>query len=931
MITLTLPTKFENTLKQNDIYRGEVLKLITKFSGWIKHISPEFFPEYTDHGIEHIQSVLDTAENIINDASWEILTPEDIYVLVSSILLHDSAMHLDKHGLWSLIKDDRFNGVVLGKRGNKTWLDKWEEFKKSVTKFEENDWYSFFGQFEVVELPEIDEKIFDDKQKILIGDFVRQHHADIAETIASHGIPCANKPFELFDSNFTSLNQLSGFIARSHNYNMRQMVDELGGDHNARVYGRTHPAFLMGVLRIADYLQFENKRTPKILFQIKGKGMCSPISMFEWKKHLSILEADQSHNDAELLFVRAFPNDVKTLEGIKKLLEGFQYQLDSFWAVNGEIYSRFYNLAALGLKLRRVKSNIDDPYSYVEQNQKSFYPEILNIKADNQKIFPILIGPLYGDIPQIGLRELLQNSIDACNERFSIEKKEDVHKSAIPYKIMITIDLDSDEFIIQDNGIGMDIDIVKNYFLKVGASYRFSEVWKATHLNGQKGYVPRTGKFGIGMLAGFLIGDTIKVVSKKEGIPSDQAIKFEYKLDSIDIQVDFIDVIESGTVIKITSNKERLKQIVEGFEKEYNSFREANKWYSYWYYLDSPIVEFFVMENGEKQSIINKEIIKKQNIFEKWQSVEGTVLDGYYWTQNIYPKLYCNGILIRNYNTPSFSIDLILNKYTMPAISINIFDNLGQFPLTLTRDGLVIKEFFEKDKLKHSILSSYFQEITNRISALMWSHVSIKKFILTESHTNERNDLFPMMLINKKVVPFGSLDLQDKYVVFDYLFENQDRGLIFSSKFFHLISAQQNIGYGCYFNATKEASITRSAILTYILKKDSQSYYFGDEIKNEEEKKINYDFDGWIFIKKEDFAKLSDFERSYLEKKNIHTVSTEHLSWIVVATELNLKSVPLFSKEILEIKGLNSFIFVICRINNSTSTEYSDLWNQYIK
>ncbi|MGA9045948.1 HD domain-containing protein, partial [Sulfuricurvum sp.] len=774
MITLTLPTKFENILKQNENFRGETITLIGKFSDWIKHNYLEFFPEYTDHGIEHIQDVLDTSAHIINDATLDILTPEDIYVLIASILLHDSAMHIDKYGLWSLLKDDRFNGVVFSKRKNGTWLDKWHEFEKKVKKFEENEWYSFFGEFEIVELPEIYHNNLNDRQKILIGDFIRQHHADIAETIASYGIPTRGTPFELFSKDFMTYNQLAGFIAKSHNYNLRQMVDELG-DHTAREYRKTHPAFLMGVLRIADYLQFENKRTPKVLFRIKGTGMCSPVSLSEWKKHLSILSTGQNHSDAELLYVDAIPDDVKTLESIKKLLITFQNELDSFWAVNGEIYSRFDKLSSLGLTLRRVKSNLDDPYSYVESNHKSFYPETLHIKADNQKIFPILIGPLYGDIPQIGLRELLQNSIDACNERFSIEKKEDIHMSTIPYKITITIDLDSDEFIIHDNGIGMDIDVVKNYFLKVGASYRFSEVWKATHLNGQKGYVPRTGKFGIGMLAGFLIGDTITVISKKEGFSSDEAIKFEYKLDSMDIQVDFIDVIESGTVIKITSNKERLNQIVEGFKKEHNSYREALKWYSYWYYLDSPVIEFFVVENGEKQRVLNKDIIKKEDIFTKWQSVEGTVLDGYYWIKKISPKLYCNGILIRNYLTPIFSIDLILDKYKMPNISIAIFDNMGQFPLTLTRDGLVIKEFFEEHKLKHSILFSYYQEIAKRISLLKWSHVSIKNFILLESHTNGDNSMFPMILINKKFVPIGSLELKDKYVVFDYLFENQDR------------------------------------------------------------------------------------------------------------------------------------------------------------
>jgi HD superfamily phosphodiesterase len=91
---------------------SEILRLSADFSDWVKDNKLEFFPEYTDHGIEHIQSVLNTAEEIISDSSWDIITPEDVYVLISSIFLHDSAMHLDKDGLWSLLKNDRFNAPI---------------------------------------------------------------------------------------------------------------------------------------------------------------------------------------------------------------------------------------------------------------------------------------------------------------------------------------------------------------------------------------------------------------------------------------------------------------------------------------------------------------------------------------------------------------------------------------------------------------------------------------------------------------------------------------------------------------------------------------------------------------------------------------------------------------------------------------------------
>lgn len=94
-MNIKIPKKFENILKKNDVYHSELLRLNDDFTNWTKENRLEFFPEYTDHGSEHIQSVLDTAESIINEQSFSILTPEDIYVLISSILLHDSAMHIE--------------------------------------------------------------------------------------------------------------------------------------------------------------------------------------------------------------------------------------------------------------------------------------------------------------------------------------------------------------------------------------------------------------------------------------------------------------------------------------------------------------------------------------------------------------------------------------------------------------------------------------------------------------------------------------------------------------------------------------------------------------------------------------------------------------------------------------------------------------------
>lgn len=935
-MSLVLPKKFVNILEGTK-YHGEILTVLEKFTDWIKDNRLEFFPEYTDHGIDHIQSVLNTSEQIITEKSWEILTPEDIYVLISAILLHDCAMHIDKNGLWALITHDKFNGATLGKFEKISWEIKWNEFKIKIKRFEENDWINFFGKFETVVLPEIDEINIMDYQKIIIGDFIRQYHGDIAEIIATYGIPCKsdndNNSYEIFNSNFTSLNQLAGFIAKSHNYHLREMVDQLGGEQTARNYCSVHSAYLMAVLRIADYLQFTNARTPKILFKIRGTGMCSPVSLKEWKTHLSILHSHYEHSDNELLFVDAQPEEAHILEKMQILFSNIQYELDSCWAVIGEIYSRYSYLSNFGLTIRRIRSNIDNPQEYIKMNHKKFYPEILKIKSDNEKILPLLVAPLYGDFPQIGIRELLQNSIDACNERYSSEIKSNITNENIPYKVEIKINLDNNTLVIEDNGIGMDIDVIKNYFLKIGASYRYSEVWKATHSDENSTYVPRTGKFGIGMLAGFLIGNEIEVVTKKATMQNSEAIQFTYNLNQQKIQVNFIFYEGIGTRIVIKSDKEKLKTIVRNLHNDHY----APELRSFWYYLDTPQVNITVIENKETKIIENNYLIKKKDISEIWNPVKNSTLQGFYWRleerssyYHYHEKLYCNGIAIRAKQRdifPIIKIDFGWEKLRLEIHDICIFDNLGQFPLNLTRDNLISSQFFEIEKLRNSVLEFFYLKLKNLLTNFTYSDNVILQLIMLCKNT-QHSPLLPFVLFKNKILPFGHQDMIGKKILFDFTYDSQKRGIIYNTAF-QLIN---DFGYTCIYDSKKEVDTIRYAIEYFFFNEAVENTRFYASLNNsymrEKMKKLPLTFEGFIYIKTYDLNKLDTNEIHFLEQNNI-TITSINVHWSVLVKTKNISSIPKIGEAIIANKSLNSFLFVIGEITSIDKTEFSELWEQY--
>lgn len=922
---LVLPRKFREIVTNKTNISGALDTLIDTFSDWLTSNKTEFFPEYTDHGIDHIQSVINTSEEIISDKAWEYITPEDIYVLISSILLHDCAMHISREGLWALIRDDLYNGVLLGFGAEEEWSVRWDKFCREVKRFDEHDYISFFGEFREVSLPEVGCDSLEDNQKVIIGDFVRRYHACIAQVISTYGIPSKDGAVKVFDSNFNYLNQLSGLIARSHNHSLREIVDLLGDDKK-REHRNTHPTYLMGILRISDYLQLKSDRTPKILFNTIA--FCSPISIKEWKKHLSVISTNNYHPDYELLYIEAYPEDASTLVGIKKLLTGLQKELDEYWAVSGEVYSRYEPLNMLTLNYRRVKSNIDNPIKYVESNHKAYYPEVLSVRADNQKLFPLLIKPLYGDLPQVGLRELLQNALDATNERYSQEISGNVNKEPIPYSINIEIDFDRNTFTLIDNGVGMSVEIIKDYFLKIGSSYRTSEQWKSNFCKNNTTNIPRTGKFGIGMLAGFLIGDEIEVSTKHFAADS-RTINFHYRLDSNEIELKFIKNKEVGTSIVVYSNENRLRVLSDSLKRVYSNKRTYRHWRdssnddlsSWWYFFDTPKINFYIIEDGSRNILSPLYLINKEELSEEWNEVENSDLDGFYWRHNWkQPNVYCNGIMIQKMASPEITINNGFDIISFPDLEICLFDNMGKFPLNLTRDELVINDFYEIEKLNPAVKVKYIKEFERIISKYSYCKDSILKSIQQYSFKDNYFSFIPLIFKNEKIIPFsGSAhDKDDKYIFVDFIHTRQKRGLIYHEQFDKI---KLECSYSCFENSEKKAETVEKAINLLLLnRKESQSWDFESQDKTS----TGLNFRSWIYVRKYDFDKFPDSRCHFLESRDL-TVS--YLGdWVLISKNEDANNPPKLASDILAINDGNFFIFSLYKAVSLKRTNFSDLW-----
>ena len=142
----------------------------------------------------------------------------------------------------------------------------------------------------------------------------------------------------------------------------------------------------------------------------------SRLSEREWKGHQSVTEIHNTSTDPEAIVVIARPTDVDTFLKLKGWIEGLQQELDrlmghswrNIWIAEPQQFN------FLGLKIRRVKSSIDDVPSFA--TTVTYVPAKIAFEAANADLLKLLVAPLYSNKPGTGLRELFQNAIDAVRE-----------------------------------------------------------------------------------------------------------------------------------------------------------------------------------------------------------------------------------------------------------------------------------------------------------------------------------------------------------------------------------------------------------------------------------------------------------------------------------------------------------------------------------
>lgn len=310
-------------------------------------------------------------------------------------------------------------------------------------------------------------------------DIRKTHHKRSEKFLNDH-----NEKYDCFNidnESYVNFKNLVATIARSHGEDFSWIEKNL---KQKEYFGNdtVNPQFIACLLRLGDYLDFDSKRTPYHLFNFLN---LSTRSSDEWKKHFSITNYEK-------------------IENHKILFAGNCEEPDIFIGI-----LHYFDLIEKEIKnAKSLLSNDDEKYKLTIEDKvlnqishNSFDSVDLQFLMDYIFISNLLMGEnLYSD-KKSALREIIQNSMDAVSLR-----KEIAEKNEIAYTPEIKIVIEEDKVSIQDNGIGMTLSDVKNYFLNIGHSFYRSADFKDLSLT----YKP-ISHYGIGFLSSFLLSDSISV------------------------------------------------------------------------------------------------------------------------------------------------------------------------------------------------------------------------------------------------------------------------------------------------------------------------------------------------------------------------------------------------------------------------------------
>lgn len=501
----------------------------------------ECLPEFDCHDMNHSYRVIHIIEQLIGNKLPQFNVFE-LFFLYGSCLLHDCAMAIPAYEMKVLIACEGFRkkknlGTMCGLDGEKrighskmrTLLEKnrtslygsFSRIADAIFCFDNenellDDLASRACAYQVyrngfydklVSIARSDTAEYKRFNTYLRTSFIRDTHAERSRKYIKN----LKKffPKEIYGNTGGILCDDLGLICLGHGLPGLQAIEkELGGGTHC-YFGTEEVSlvFLSLLLRLGDILHFSMDRAPLTLYAEKEGVWGNP----HWRAKLQGLDCNvtESENGQKVSFSAAC-DDPDLYYFIQQYICSVEQEIDNY---NEYLSYSSKNSLLPREELEKFNILLSRNVDHHGLRPIGFYPaEHMCFTMDQQRILDLLMGvQLYHD-KFACLRELYQNSLDACRCIAPIRKgkgkitfglgcENDHNNGSRPYLFCL------------DNGIGMTREIIENHFLKIGNSYYTSSKFKRENIDCGNRFSP-ISQFGIGILSCFMICDSIEITTR---------------------------------------------------------------------------------------------------------------------------------------------------------------------------------------------------------------------------------------------------------------------------------------------------------------------------------------------------------------------------------------------------------------------------------
>lgn len=448
------------------------------------------FPNLTVHDITHVDSLWNVADTIIGP-DYRI-NPLEGYILGIAFLIHDAALSYNTvGGIDKLRGSIQWKDAFADGPGDKNE----EEFKKECD-----------------------------------FDAIRALHAKYAEDIPTQVYKNDNgSTFYIIENDDyrTYFGELIGMIAASHHWSIDDVESKLEPQVNpiAEVPGdwEINAQKLACILRCADAGHIDNGRAP---YNIYRSLNINGVSRYHWESQVRLGQVRPNKKDPGKLLITSIKSFSKNefaawnvaYEAVRIFDEELKKSNDLLKSIDEDLVFPF-----TGVSGANSKEELAEHIKTI-----GWQPCNFGVHTSNVKLLIENLGgsKLYGEKNKllVVLRELIQNARDAIHAKQKLEESFDNGRIIIRFLVE-----DNQCFIeVEDNGIGMSLDCIKNHLLDFGSSYWKSSLSKNENEGLRSKGFKSIGQFGIGFYSVFMVANYVDVRTKRYDSGNSKARQVEF-------------------------------------------------------------------------------------------------------------------------------------------------------------------------------------------------------------------------------------------------------------------------------------------------------------------------------------------------------------------------------------------------------------------